>query len=52
MMSDFDRQLKSLFHYYAMQYRDNNDIYVQDGYAVKLEYPMNTESVELSRNGN
>lgn len=47
-LRDSFRQLKSLFHYYMMQYRDNNDIYVQDGYAVKLEYPMNPESVGLA----
>ena len=49
LRDDF-RQLKSLFHYYAMQYRDNNDIYIHDGYAAKLEYPMNMISVNLAMN--
>jgi len=44
-MRDTFRQIKSLFHYYAMQQLDNNDIYVQDGYAAKLEYPLNQSSV-------
>ncbi|MBO5953685.1 MAG: hypothetical protein J6Q53_06190 [Oscillospiraceae bacterium] len=44
-LRDRFRQLKSLFHYYALQQRDNNDIYVADGYAAKLEYPLNTGSV-------
>ena len=47
-LRDRFRQLKSLFHYYVMQYQDNNDIYVHDGYAVKLEYPMNPESMGLA----
>ena len=47
-LRDTFRQMKSLFHYYAMQYRDNNDIYIHDGYAAKLEYPMNMSSVDLA----
>ena len=38
---DLFRQLKSLFHYNVMGQRDNNDIYIVDGYAAKLEYPLN-----------
>ena len=43
---DTFRQIKSLFHYYAMQQLDNNDIYIADGYAAKLEYPLNQSSVD------
>ena len=43
---DAFRTLKSLFHYYAMNQSDNNDIYIADGYAVALEYPMNGASVD------
>ena len=39
------RQLKSLFHYYVLQQEDNNGIYIADGYAAKMEYPMNKTSV-------
>ena len=44
-LRDTFRQLKSLFHYYVMQYQDNNDIYVADGYAAKLEYPLSQDSL-------
>ncbi len=44
-MRDTFRQIKSLFHYYAMQQKDNNDIYIADGYAAKLEYPLNEAAV-------
>ena len=42
---DLFRQLKSLFHYYALRQSDNNDIYIADGYAVKQEYPLNESSL-------
>ena len=45
-LRDTFRQIKSLFHYYAMQQLDNNDIYIADGYASKLEYPLNQSSVD------
>ena len=44
-LRDTFRQVKSLFHYYALGQKDNNDIYLADGYAAKLEYPMNPDSV-------
>lgn len=47
-LRDTFRQFKSLYHYYVMQQKDNNDIYIQDGYAAKLEYPMNLDSVKLA----
>ncbi len=47
-LRDTFRQIKSLFHYYAMQQSDNNDIYVSDGYAAKLEYPLNKDSVDYA----
>jgi len=37
---DLFRQLKSLTHYYVLQQKDNNDIYIVDGYAAKLDYPV------------
>lgn len=42
---DSFRQLKSLVHYRAFGQKDNNGIYIQDGYAAKLDYPMNTDSL-------
>ncbi len=44
-LRDSFRTLKSLFAYNVLQQKDNNGIYMQDGYAAKLEYPLNTPSV-------
>ena len=44
-LRDTFRQVKSLFHYYVLGQKDNNDIYIVDGFAVKQEYPYNPESV-------
>ena len=44
-MRDTFRQLKARFHYEVMMQLDNNDIYVEDGYAAKLEYPLNEVGV-------
>ncbi len=47
-LRDTFRQIKSLFHYYGLQQNDNNDIYLADGYAAKLEYPLNQDSVSYA----
>ncbi len=39
------RQLKAVLHYHALGQRDNNGIYLSQGYAAKLEYPLNETSV-------
>jgi len=44
-LRDTFRQIKSLFHYYVLNQRDNNDIYIADGYAVKQEYPLKDTSL-------
>ena len=44
MRDDF-RTLKSLFSYKILGKIDINGIYIADGYAAKLEYPLNTVSV-------
>lgn len=46
-LRDTFRQLKSLYHYHVMQYKDNNKIYIHDGYAVQQEYPVNEDSLKL-----
>ena len=48
---DAFRRLKSLTHYYVLQQKDNNAIYIVDGYAAKLDYPINHDAVDhaLSR---
>ena len=45
-LRDTFRQLKSLFHYYVLNQSDNNGIYVADGYAAKLEYPLNQAAMD------
>lgn len=44
-MRDTFRSVKSLSVYYVFRQTDNNGIYFSDGYASKLEYPLNTVSV-------
>ena len=44
------RQIKSLFHYNVMNQSTNNNIYLEDGYAAKLEYPLNETSVGYAMN--
>lgn len=44
LRDDF-RTVKSLFHQYVLGQKDNNGIYLYEGYAAKQEYPLNTDSV-------
>ena len=39
------RTLKAITNFYAFLQKDNNDIYIKDGYAAKIEYPLNEKSV-------
>ena len=45
-LRDTFRKVKALFHKNVMQQKDNNDIYIADGYAAEMAYPMDTTSVE------
>ena len=45
-LRDTFRKVKALFHYNALQQKDNNGIYIVDGYAAEMEYPLDKESVE------
>lgn len=47
-LRDLFRQIKSLFHYNVLNQKDNNSIYLEDGYAAKLEYPLNEASLEYA----
>ncbi len=49
LRDDF-RTLKSLFSYKVLRKIDNNSIYIADGYAAKLEYPLNSASVNNALN--
>ena len=47
-LRDHFRSLKSLFSYKVLGRLDNNGIYIADGYAAKLEYPLNSVSVNYA----
>lgn len=42
------RQVKALFHYYVLGQKDNNGIYLSQGYAAKQEYPLHPESLSYA----
>lgn len=44
-LRDAFRQMKSLFHYNVLMQKDNHGIYLADGFAAKLDYPLDTDSV-------
>jgi len=44
-LRDSFRTLKSLFSYGVLRQKDNNGIYIADGYAAGMEYPLNEASV-------
>lgn len=44
-MRDGFRTLKAVTSYSVLHQLDNNQIYVQNGYAAKLEYPLNEDSL-------
>ena len=50
-LRDTFRSIKALFHNYAMNQSDNNDLYISDGHIIKQEQPLDPASVEhaLSR---
>lgn len=45
-LRDKFRQVKSLFHYYVLGQKDNNGIYLQDGYAVKQQSALDQASLD------
>ena len=45
-LRDTFRQIKSIFHFYGLRQADNNQIYIQDGYAAKQLYPLDQHSVD------
>lgn len=44
-LRDTFRRLKAISTYYVFRQRDNNSIFLADGYAAKLAYPLNEKSV-------
>ena len=45
-LRDNFRTLKALFHYNLLGQRDNNGIYLSQGHAAQLDYPLNAASVD------
>ncbi len=45
-LRDTFREIKSLFHNYALAQKDNNGIYLAEGFAVKQEYPLDFGSLD------
>ena len=43
------RGIKSRFHLQLLGQLDNNDIYLTDGYAAKIEYPLNAASLSHAK---
>ena len=44
-LRDSFRTVKALFHTHVLGQKDNNGIYIADGYAVKQEYPLQSDSL-------
>ena len=44
-LRDTFRRVKALVHYNLLGQKDNNGIYIADGYAAKVEYPLNENSL-------
>lgn len=42
------RRLKAMFHYYALNQSDNNHVYLAQGHAAKLLYPMDSKAVDMA----
>ena len=45
-LRDCFRTLKAVFHYGALRQKDNNGIYLKNGSAAQLQYPLNEKSVD------
>lgn len=45
-LRDGFRTIKALFAANIFRHKDNNDIYVEDGIAAQIEYPLNNSSLE------
>lgn len=47
-LRDSFRRLKALFHYGVLGQGDNNGIYVADGYAAEMAYPLDPDSLDYA----
>lgn len=49
-LRDSFRTLKSVASFYVFNHLDNNNIYLEDGYAAQLEYPIKEDSLDYAAN--
>lgn len=47
-LRDTFRKLKAMFHYQVLDQSDNNGIFLHDGYAAKVEYPLRETSIRYA----
>ena len=47
-LRDSFRTVKAVTAFYVLGQKDNNDIYISDGFASKLDYPLNEDSIEYA----
>ncbi|MBR7161332.1 MAG: hypothetical protein IKD07_02865 [Clostridia bacterium] len=47
-LRDLFRSVKSFASFYLFRNLDNNGIYLKDGYAAQLEYPVNEDSLDYA----
>ena len=47
-LRDRFRTLKALTVFYIFGQKDNNKVYIEDGYAAKLEYPADEDSIKYA----
>lgn len=47
-LRDKFRTLKAMTAFYLLHQKDNNDIYIVDGQAAKLDYPMHADSLDYA----
>ncbi len=47
-MRDSFRTLNAFWNYYGLQKKDNNGIYLHDGYAAKMEYPLKPNMIDYA----
>lgn len=47
-LRDLFRRVKSFASFYLFRNMDNNGIYVKNGYAAQLEYPINEDSLDYA----
>ena len=47
-LRDTFRTLKSMASFYVFGNKDNNNIYIEDGYAAQLEYPIKEDSLDYA----